>query len=241
MTAKYTWHRFQCLAYVALGLTSGLLVGCHAQSMPPNSGALVKAQTQSFSRVLYVGTDVATWFLFHPQDLAHRNQDPFSWWGYDFALSKEFLAGNLVAVSTGADGGFSVRLTNQDLTTRERTYAKYSKKFRLQVRHNRLFLDGGYALNSDDPSDKPEDFPDQWIEVPNGTYEVTVHVLAWDKEPGAVDRDGRATKSALSSYVVVFKPVDKLETIVPPKGLPQLEPEFQAERVAHPKMKSASP
>jgi hypothetical protein len=230
MISKYTWHRFQCLACIALGLTSGLLVSCNAQFMPFDPNTPAKAEMKrSFSKVINIGTDVATWFLFHPQDLVHRNKDPLDWWAYDFAFKKEFASGNLIAVDTGADGGFSIRLTDQDLTTRERTYATYSKKFRLQVRHDRLFLDGGYALNADEQTDKPEDFPDQWIEISNGNYEVTVHVLAWHKEPGTVDQDGNSTKNSLPSYVVVFKPVDNLETIAIPEAIPRIEPDYYSE------------
>jgi hypothetical protein len=41
-----------------------------------------------------VGTDIATWFLFHPDDLAHRLQDPAEWCWHEFAISKEFASGN---------------------------------------------------------------------------------------------------------------------------------------------------
>lgn len=70
-----------------------------------------------FNERRIVGTDSASWFLFHPDDLAHRSKDPIGWHMYDFAIQKEFVAGNLIAVSTGGDGGFSIRFTNGKLSS----------------------------------------------------------------------------------------------------------------------------
>ncbi len=78
-------------------------------------------------------------------------------------------------------------------------------------------------------ADDPEDFPNQWLEIPNGDYEVTVHVIDWSKEPGALTANDKVTDQALPSYVAVFKPVDDLQTISPPAYLPRLEPDYQSE------------
>jgi hypothetical protein len=62
-------------------------------------------------RTLDLGTDVAAFFLFHPDDLAHRQGDPIDWYTYDFACRPEFAAGRLIAFLTGSDGGYRFRRT----------------------------------------------------------------------------------------------------------------------------------
>jgi hypothetical protein len=229
--SKHPWRRLSCVAGTAFSLIFGLLVSCHpsrpvAESFPASLSDLKRNELKKgFSQVLWVETDATTWFLFHPQNLVHRQADPCGWWGYDVAIEKEFEAGNLLAVRTGEDGDFPIRFTNQTLTSRERTYATYSKKFRLRVSQDHLFLDGGYAMTCNQPTESSEDFPEQWLAVPSGNYEATVYAIDWTKEPGAVDQRGNATEKALSSYVVVLKPIADLKAIVPPKSVPNLHPD----------------
>lgn len=182
--------------------------------------------TGGLDKTLSVGTDVATWFLFHPNDLAHRRADPYDWWSYDFAIFKEFAAGTLVAVCTGGDGNSRVRFTNVGLTERELTYAVSSVDFRLQVKHQSLYLDGGYVLPAEECHEIEECDPEGygWIELPNGNYRVTVHAIAWYDEPGALDENNYSTESALAAYVVHFQSVADLDSITPPTTLPDLRP-----------------
>ena len=56
-------------------------------------------------RTVTVGTDVANLFLFHPDDLKHREVAPSDWAYTDFACGREFNEGNLIAFRTGGDGG----------------------------------------------------------------------------------------------------------------------------------------
>lgn len=44
------------------------------------------------------------------------------------------------------------------------------------------------------------------IALPAGDYAVTVHLLAWEQELGAVDEQGHATPDALPDFVVVIAP-----------------------------------
>jgi len=166
---------------------------------------------------------VAAWFLFHPDDLAHRADDPLDWWSHDFAIAREFSAGRLIAVGTGSDGGYTVRFTDGGLSPREETYALDARVFRLRVRHGRLYVDGGDGLPYEGRLDNPEDYPDRWITIADGTYQVTVHVLAWDEEPGALATGGQSTADALPSYVAVFTVVPDLDAIAPLAALPRLE------------------
>ncbi|MBD2038223.1 LON peptidase substrate-binding domain-containing protein [Leptolyngbya sp. FACHB-321] len=172
------------------------------------------------------GTDVAKWFLFHPEDLAHRWHAPPSWWIEDFAVSKEFAAGSLVAVSTGKDGGFKIRFTNRGLTEREQTYVRKTAAFRLRVLHGRLYLDGGWAVPEVNQINPEECYSsdDAWITLPNGDYRATVYAIAWFEEPGAMDENGYSTPQALTTYVVELQSVASLEEIVPPTSIPDLDP-----------------
>jgi len=182
--------------------------------------------TGGLDKTLSVGTDVAAWFLFHPNDLAHRRADPLNWWSYDFAIFKEFAAGTLVAVCTGGDGNSTVRFTNVGLTERELTYAFCWTDFRLQVKHQSLYLDGGDVLPAEECDEiercDPEGYG--WIELPNGNYRVTVHAMAWYDEPGALDENNYSTESALAAYVVHFQSVADLDSITPATTLPDLRP-----------------
>ena len=47
-------------------------------------------------RTVEIGTDVAGFLIFHPDDLAHRAADPIAWYAYSFAYRKESAAGRLV-------------------------------------------------------------------------------------------------------------------------------------------------
>jgi hypothetical protein len=182
--------------------------------------------TGGLDKTLSVGTDVAAWFLFHPHDLAHRRADPLNWWSYDFAIFKEFAAGTLVAVCTGGDGNSRVRFTNVGLTERELTYAFCWTDFRLQVKPQSLYLDGGDVLPAEECDEIEQCDPEGygWIELPNGNYRVTVHAIAWYDEPGALDENNYSTESALAAYVVHFQSVADLDSITPPTTLPDLRP-----------------
>jgi hypothetical protein len=72
--------------------------------------------SSAFSKMFIIGTDVAAWLIFHPDDLFHRDDDPINWWAQDFAIRKEFSTGTLVAVSTGGDGGYKIRVTDGSRT-----------------------------------------------------------------------------------------------------------------------------
>lgn len=158
-----------------------------------------------------VGTDIATWFLFNPHDLDHRRLDPAGWCFYEFAVGKEFAAGNLIAITTGANLGFSIRFTDQELTEDEQQYALASVTFRLRVRHNWLLLTGGNSLPS---ADMLDDDPDaSWVKIPNGSYQVIVHTFDWEASKG----------KDLPSYTIQFQPVENLNAIDYPPAIPQLD------------------
>lgn len=182
--------------------------------------------TDELNVTFSVGTDVAAWFLFHPADLVHRRQDPLSWWNEDFAVSKEFAAGRLIAVSTGKDGVSNVRFTSRGLVEREQLYVRKTTEFRLRIQHGCLYLDGGWALPSANRIEPEECYSTSygWITLPKGNYRATVHAIAWFEETGAMDENGYSTPQALAPYVVDIQPVAGLDEINPPTSVPDLDP-----------------
>lgn len=185
--------------------------------------------------LIVVNTEVASIYMFHPDDLQHRKSSPMGWSSYGFTVEPEFGAGNLVAFVTGSDGTYQVRLTEGELTARERKYFSCAWEFRYKVRHNGVLIDGGEFL-PEDRGHHLEESPaeDQWYAIANGNYKVTVSAIDWSSEPGAVDSQLRATKNALSAYVIQFKKVDKFDAIAVAPSSPRLEPEAGAKPEFYP-------
>jgi hypothetical protein len=180
------------------------------------------------SKRIILGTDVAAFVLFHPDDLAHRAGDPIAWYGYDFAWQRESRAGRLVAFGTGGDGGYALRLTTEGLTAAEAQLACQSWSFPLVVRHGRILLDNTDALPGEERMTDPAELPDQWFELDSGAYRVTVHALAWDEAPGAIDAGGRVSPDAPPNYVIMFEPVADIAAVPAPATLPRLVPDRDA-------------
>lgn len=174
------------------------------------------------SKRIFLGTDVATFVLFHPDDLAHRADDPIAWYSCDFAWQRESRAGRLVAFGTGADGGYSLRLTSEGLTAVEAPLACQSWAFPLVVRHGRVLLDNTDALPGEERMTDPTEVPEQWFELDNGSYRATVHALAWEEAPGALQEDGSIAPDAPPNYVIVFEPVADIAAVPAPATLPRL-------------------
>jgi hypothetical protein len=147
-----------------------------------------------------VPTDVATILLFHPDELEHTSDWPVGWYSVGPAWRTESTAGRLVAWNTGNDGGFKVRLTTGELTTREQAYVRQSWVFGYTVRLGRVFLDNSDTLPGESRMTEPDENPDYWFELANGDYNVSVAALEWNAEPGS-DDDGFDT---LPNYVVRF-------------------------------------
>ncbi|WP_026869084.1 hypothetical protein [Inquilinus limosus] len=177
------------------------------------------------SKRIAIGTDVAAFVLFHPDDLAHRKDDPIAWYAYGFAWQRESRAGRLVAFGTGADGGYGLRLTTEGLTAAEAPLACQSWSFPLAVRHGRILLDNTDALPGEEQMTDPAGLPEQWFELDSDAYRVTVHALAWKEAPGAVGADGRVSPDAPPDYVVVFEPVADIAAVPVAAAMPRLLPD----------------
>jgi len=156
-----------------------------------------------------LGTDVAHFLIFHPDDLAHHAGTAIGWYAEPDLFRAESAAGRLVAFSTGGDGGFRLRLTTDKLTDVEASAVRCRSDFPLRVSHGIVFVDNGDGLPGADQVRDPQESADQWFEVPNGDYRVVVAGL--DRRPGLDVPD----------YVVTFVAVTDLAAI-PIQGPPDL-------------------
>lgn len=175
-----------------------------------------------------LGTDVAGFALYHPAQLAHRNDTPCGWWD---EAEPEFRDGRLVAFCTGSDGTFTLKFVQRPLSATEEKALVVSQAFRYVVEDERLYWDNTNCLPSEDTFESAEDDEHGWLELPNGRYRVTVHALDWfDGIPDAE----REAAGDISHYVVRVEPVTSFREVPAPKSAPWLQASksWHAHRVA---------
>lgn len=153
-----------------------------------------------FSKEFVVSTDVATIVIFHPDDLLHAAEWSIAWYSMPFIYQAESAEGRLIAWDAGNDGTYKLRATSGDLTEREKRYLGPEWTFPLRVRHGRVFFDNTDALPGVEQMTLAENQPENWLELENGDYAVTVSAVEWDAEPGA-EANGFET---LPNYVIRF-------------------------------------
>ncbi len=181
------------------------------QGVPPGQAHPAASEGET----VQIGTDVAGLFIFHPDDLKHRADNPIAWYAYDFAFARESAAGNLIGFSTTSDGGYTLRLTQGPLTRDETQFAGPNLAFPYEVRHGRVYVDNSDGLPGVEQMDQPDEFPDRWVEMPNGKYRVVVT---------GIDRAQPGAPADLPVYVVRFEAVDSLAAVPPLAGYPEIEP-----------------
>lgn len=137
-----------------------------------------------------LGTDVASFFLYHPDDFPGNPGRPLECLNNEVAWKKE--AGKVIAFCTGSDGAYTFRLTRGSLTKREQRWRSCSAEFLYTVHHGKVVLDSGFNTRSFS------------FDIPNGHYRVTLHALDWWEEPGVKDMP---REEQLPSYVVCFEAV----------------------------------
>jgi hypothetical protein len=164
------------------------------------------AKSSKLDRTVVARTDGASFCLFHPDDLRHRESAPGGWTNEDFACGAEFDAGTFAGWGTGGDGGFKIRVTDGELTRREAECVSVSWDFRYRARHVRVLLDNGDHLP---PNEFDWPFRDDlWFEIPDGDYRVTIHGINADgaEEPEEGDDE-------LPEYVIRFQSVRRLDEV----------------------------
>jgi len=147
----------------------------------------------------------STFLLFHPQDLAHRFSESPDWWRDPRLVTQEMESGTMLGVSTESDGHLHLRVTAGALEPDEASHVAGVAEFRLEVTRGRLFLGSPRNLPSrvTDLFQRELGVPEAWIEVPRGSWRVTVHAITqWFAE-----RELEGTVTSPVDYVLCFQPV----------------------------------
>ncbi len=195
-------------ARAGIAVSFALLVGIGCASAPP---APEPPEPEYWTVSRTVETDVSMVTLFDPAALSHHRVDPPDWYQHDFAFMPDLAAGRFVAVSTGRDGTFDVRVTEAPLGEREAAAAGPQATLRLRVTDERLLLAGGDAWPSLERTRVPGPFDDRWLRVDNGDYEVTLTAID--------DVD-----DTLHDLVIRLQRVESMNAVAHAPGLPRLVP-----------------
>lgn len=124
--------------------------------------------------------------------------DPDSW-SFEYAELEAVRDGRVAIASLGGDGVYKVRITDGDLTQDERDYAAHClKPLGLKVESGRISISGYWF---DDKSDFV-------VDVPPGSYSVTLYDISYWQSPRWWGEDHRTTDGAPADYVAVLTPHD---------------------------------
>ena len=123
----------------------------------------------------------------------------------DADIGRQIAAGRFVPLNLGSDGAMEIEVRVGSaadpaaLSERERAYLVVSSEPYLLRSGGRVGVSGIEAVSSV-PDAAAGEFP-----LPAGDHAATVHLIAWDEEPGMRTDDGPAA-GALPDYVVLLNP-----------------------------------
>jgi hypothetical protein len=124
----------------------------------------------------------------------------------DSDILRHVRAGQFVPINIGSDGvfEFEVRVGSSDSPTRldprERQFlivASDPYRFNSKGELNASGIEAVGAVPGEDVAS---------LKVLPGAYSILVHLIGWDREPGAKDGRGRPTSNALPDFVVLANP-----------------------------------
>lgn len=123
----------------------------------------------------------------------------------DSDIERHITAGRLVPLNIGSDGAMEVevrvgtRESPAELTAREANYLiARSEPYKLHAT-------GSTGVSGIEQVVVPLEANVGTVPLAAGEYAVTVHLIAWDEEPGMQTEDGPAT-DALPDYLVLVNP-----------------------------------
>ena len=120
-------------------------------------------------------------------------------------VAQEMESGTLVGVNSESDGHLHLRVTAGPLLPDEAAHVAGVAEFRLEVTRGRLFVGSPRNLPSrvTDLFQRELGVSEAWIEVPRGSWRVTVHAITqWF----AAERELEGTETSPVDYVVRFEP-----------------------------------
>jgi hypothetical protein len=140
---------------------------------------------------------------------AFANVDAYDSWAReleeDADIRRHILAGDFVPINIGTDlvAEIEVRVNTPGsalLSDRERAFlALSSQAYRFQS-------SGAVAVGGIEHVAARVDAPAKGMPLPPGEWSVVVHMLDWDKEPGAFIAPGQPSPSALPDFLVTITP-----------------------------------
>lgn len=163
-------------------------------------------------------TDAGSWLLWQPEAFAHVHD--YDGWATELEEDTDILrhvrSGVAVPISIDSDGAFAFRVrvararsrlrrpTAADLTERERRYLTVSSEPYLLLSLGRVVISG---IEHVGPFDSDRHLS---VDVPEGRWVATAHLIEWDAEPGAKDHAGGPAPGALPDFVLLLNPEDDL-------------------------------
>lgn len=128
----------------------------------------------------------------------------------DEDIERHIIAGHFVPINIHSDGvfEFEVRVGETgapgSLSAREKQYLTVSSEAYLFRSTGELNISGIEFVEA-----APEGNVGT-LQIPSGDYTITVHLIAWDEEPGAKDAQGNPTVEALPDFVILLNRSDKM-------------------------------
>jgi hypothetical protein len=164
-----------------------------------------------------VATDAGYWLLWQPEAFAHVRD--YETWARELEepadLERHVAAGAVVPITIGEDGAyrFDVRSawrarrrlrrgSEAALDERERRYLAAASAPYLLVTHGTAALTGIESVGAARTTRGGR----LDLTLPAGRWVVTVHVLAWDDEPGMADPHGQPVSGALPDFLLLLNP-----------------------------------
>lgn len=125
----------------------------------------------------------------------------------DDDIARHISAAALVPVNIGSDGAYQVLVRAGGageaarLTEREETYRQASSEPYLFASQGQAYVSGIEYVEA-----APREDWTQAVEAPEGRYAITVHLIDWGAEPGALTEEGEPGENALPDFVVLMNP-----------------------------------
>lgn len=125
----------------------------------------------------------------------------------DKDIERQIRAGSFVPLNIGSDGLMDIEIRVGTATSPAELNARETQYLIVRSEPYLLRSQGAICASGIEQVCVPLEDGIEAIPLPAGDYGVTVHLIAWDEEPGMQTDDGPA-EGALPDYVVLINPPD---------------------------------